>query len=126
MAPTGLRWGEIRALTWRDVRESPYPHFIVSKSHDGPTKSRKVREVPLLAEARELLASLEAPKDRTNAAFGWLPETASWIRRNVIQHSWVKDFHVHRLRHKFATKYVERGGTLGALQRILGHSSIKQ
>src|SRR5262245_9288919 len=50
MAATGLRWGEVRALRWKDVREAPYPHLLVSKSHDGPTKSRKVREVPLLSE----------------------------------------------------------------------------
>jgi len=126
MAATGLRWGEVCALRWKDVRMAPYRHLLVSKSHDGPTKSRKVREVPLLAEARLILDGLSQPADSGAAVFGWLPETASWIRRHVIARSWVKDFHVHRLRHTFATRYLERSGTLETLQRILGHSSIKQ
>jgi integrase len=124
MAFTGLRWGEVRALTWKDVRETPYPHLLVSKSHDGPTKSRRVREVPLLAEAREVLASLAVPADRALPVFDWLPETASWIRRHVIAKSWVRSFHVHRLRHSFACSYLERGGSMEALQRILGHSTL--
>jgi integrase len=121
LAYTGLRWGELRALRWRDVRESPYPHMVVSKSHDGPTKSRKVREVPLLPEAQDVLDSLTG---RTGTVFS-LPETASWIRRHVIGHSRVKDFHVHRLRHTFACRYLERGGSLEALQRMLGHSTVR-
>jgi len=127
MTTTGLRWGEACALRWKDLRAgNGYEYLLVSKSHDGPTKSRKVREVPLFAEARAILDALERPAERDALVFPRLPKTASWIRRHVIAHSWVKDFHVHRCRHTFATRYLERGGTLEALQRILGHSSIKQ
>ena len=121
LALTGLRWGELRALRWKDVHEAPYPHLVISKSHDGPTKSRKVRQVPLLIEAQEVLNSLT----RSNGMVFSLPETASWIRRYIISHSWVKDFHVHRLRHTFACRYLERGGSLEALQPMLGHSTVK-
>jgi integrase len=121
LAYTGLRWGELRALRWKDVREAPYLHFVVSKSHDGPTKSRKVREVPLLPEAVAVLNSLTRG---TGAVFS-LPETASWIRRYVIRYSWVKDFHVHRLRHTFACRFLERGGSVETLQQVLGHSTVK-
>jgi integrase len=121
LAYTGLRWGELRALRWKDVREAPYPHLVVSRSHDGPTKSRKVREVPLKPQAEEVLNTLTKG---TGTVFS-LPETASWIRRHVIRHSWVKDFHVHRLRHTFACRYLEGGGSIEALQQILGHSTVK-
>ncbi len=76
----------------------------------------------MLAEAQEVLNSLTRG---TGAVFGWLPETASWIRRYVIRHSWVKDWHIHRLRHTFACSYLERGGSVEALQRALGHSTVR-
>ena len=33
-------------------------------------------------------------------------------------------FHVHQLRHTFACQWIERGGSLAALQQILGHASV--
>ena len=42
-----------------DIRESPYPHLVVSQSHDGPTKTRRVREVPLLPEAQDVRGAMQ-------------------------------------------------------------------
>ena len=36
----------------------------------------------------------------------------------------IDDFHVHRMRHSFACSWLERGGSLAALQQVLGHASI--
>ena len=33
--------------------------------------------------------------------------------------------HVHQMRHTFACQWLERGGSLAALQQILGHASIE-
>jgi integrase len=38
--------------------------------------------------------------------------------------SGVERFHAHRLRHSFACRWIERGGSLAALQQILGHSTV--
>jgi integrase/recombinase XerD len=37
----------------------------------------------------------------------------------------VAKIHVHQMRHTFACQWLERGGTLPALQQILGHASIE-
>jgi integrase len=49
---TGLRAGELWGLHWDDVRlEGPRPELVIRFSHKGPTKSGKIRHVPLLPPA---------------------------------------------------------------------------
>jgi len=36
----------------------------------------------------------------------------------------MKRFHVHQMRHTFACQWLERGGSLAALQQVLGHAII--
>ncbi len=53
---TGLRQGELWGLHWSDVRlDGDRPEVCVRFSHKGPPKSGKIRHVPLLDPARELL-----------------------------------------------------------------------
>ena len=42
----------------------------------------------------------------------------------VRRHSGVVGFHPHQMRHTFGCRWLERGGSLAALQQMLGHSSI--
>jgi site-specific recombinase XerD len=42
------------------------------------------------------------------------------IRRRADLEQW----HIHQMRHTFACRFQERGGSLPALQQILGHASI--
>ena len=44
--------------------------------------------------------------------------------RLVREASGVARFHAHQTRHTFACLWLERGGSLAALQQILGHSTI--
>ena len=36
----------------------------------------------------------------------------------------IDGFHVHQLRHTMECQWLERGGSLAALQQVLGHASI--
>lgn len=109
-AETGLRWGEL-------VRARP-AHVERGMLVVARTKSSRIRRVPLVPDlAREIARRGEFLVPFSEGAAG---SFAKVVRR----HSGVARFHVHQLRHTFACKWIERGGSLPALQQILGHASV--
>jgi site-specific recombinase XerD len=44
---------------------------------------------------------------------------------NAVEEAKLDDLHFHDLRHHFASQFVMRGGSLPALQKILGHADLK-
>lgn len=107
---TGLRWGELCRAQAAHVESDM---LVVSR-----TKSRKVRRVPLSPEIRAELA------ERAGKLVPFTPTRLTTFTRRVRRTSGVTRFHAHQLRHTFACQWLERGGSLAALQQILGHSSI--
>ena len=105
---TGLRWGEMTRAQSSDVQKGG---LVVHH-----TKSRKVRRIPLPAGLREEL------RGRVGRLVSFVEPGA--FANQVRKHSGVNRFHVHQLRHTYACTWLERGGSLAALQQLLGHSSI--
>lgn len=105
---TGLRWGELARLEATDIWDGV---LLVKRSKNG-----KVRRVPMSgaiqAELRGRVGRLVPFQDAKTVAA--LVRRASGVCR----------FHLHQTRHTFACRYLERGGSLHALQQLLGHSSV--
>ena len=82
------------------------------------TKSKRLRRVPLstdlILEVRRRVGRL------VPYAIGSPGSFANLVRRS----SGIPGFHVHQMRHTFACQWLERGGSLAALQQMLGHASI--
>jgi len=107
---TGLRWSELCRTHASDVTEGC---LVVHQ-----TKSGKVRRVPL---APQLQAEL---RGRLGRLFPYSTKASGAFATVVQGHSGVERFHIHQLRHTFACRWLEMGGSLAALQQILGHSTI--
>ncbi|OFV84298.1 MAG: hypothetical protein A2W26_02975 [Acidobacteria bacterium RBG_16_64_8] len=105
---TGLRWGELTRLQSTDVKDG------VLTVHQ--TKSGKVRRVPLSPALRPEL------RNRIGKLVPFSSPGQFNTRVRILSGVW--RFHVHQLRHTFACRWLEAGGSLPALQQILGHSSI--
>lgn len=102
---TGVRWGELTRVRAEDYRDG------MLTIHQ--TKSGKVRRVPCSNELVRGRIGLLCPF-RSNSSF----------QKTVKRLSGVSRFHAHRLRHTMACRWLEAGGSLAALQDILGHSTI--
>jgi integrase len=72
-------------------------------------------EPELLREVRGHVGRLVAFATLSPGSFAKAVRTRTGIER----------FHVHQMRHTFACQWLERGGSLAALQQILGHASIE-
>ena len=107
---SGLRWAEMCRAQVKDVRNGV---LVVSQ-----TKSGKVRRVPLPAD---FLAEL---RGRVGKIVPYSTTSSGSFARDVKTKTGMARFHPHQLRHTFACTWLERGGSLAALQQILGHASI--
>ena len=85
------------------------------------TKSGKRREVPMRQAVYDLLAALKGDhKGRV-----WPAGDVRTAFENAVVEAKLDGLHFHDLRHSFASWFVMRGGSLQALQAILGHQDIK-
>ena len=133
----GLRKGELFGLRWRDV-DLETGQLRVARSYETSPKSGKTRHlripaglVPLLREwraicprtPRELVCPLwigGAWYMPTNpSATHGLPALLRKTGCRFVARPW------HLLRHTMASHFVQSGGSLLALSKILGHSDIK-
>ncbi|MGD9852466.1 MAG: tyrosine-type recombinase/integrase [Nitrospirales bacterium] len=121
---TGMRMGEILALTWETVdlfRQT----VTVLRSKNGDR-----RTIPLNGKVFGLLKErMKGDSSPTGLVFpsqAGTPRDGHDLRRGfrkALATAKIQDFHFHDLRHTFATRLVQAGVDLYKVQRLLGHRS---
>lgn len=136
---TGIRYGEMVALQASDFIHSSYGgELMVSKTYcrhtfqiRERTKGGKSRRLPLGTGMAEFLASLaegkqpDQPllwKDRTEHRYATKFQKHF---RHAIKATGVRNIRIHDARHSYAVHFLENGGQLYDLQKLLGHHSIR-
>ncbi len=130
---TGLRLGEIVALTWDDVDLTAGTVAVQPKRGWSPKSRRAVRVVPLREDLHRYLEGLRAcGADAHHVAerepgHGWHLNYLSQLIRKLFDRAGIdrsgRRGTLHRLRHTLATRLVEVTDLENA-RDILGHSSI--
>src|SRR5437899_5389725 len=120
---SGLRKGELDGLDWQhniDMSRGVIRLEGRARPDARGTKSGKRREVPMRQAVYNILASLPEPHQSPV----WKRGDVRTAFENAVEEAQLDDFHFHDCRHHFASWFVMRGGSLQALQKILGHATL--
>lgn len=142
---SGIRIGEICALTWKDIdtdngiiyiRKTIQRIYVIENGErrtelllDSPKTKNSIREIPM---SRELLRMLKPFKKIVNPSFFVLtndskptePRTYRSYYKNLMRQLEIPEIKFHGLRHSFATRCIESKCDYKAVSVLLGHSNI--
>jgi integrase len=122
---TEMRRGEILNLTWSDVDLS---NNLITVTQTN-SKSKKGRRVYINSILRRLL--LELKLKSAGSEYVFLDDKANRIRQirtafnAACRCAGIHGLRFHDLRHTAATRMIESGASIVAVNKILGHSDIK-
>lgn len=142
---SGIRIGEICALTWEDIdaengtihiRKTIQRIYMIEDGNrrtelllDTPKTKNSIREIPM---SRELLRMLKPFKKIVNPSFFVLtndakptePRTYRSYYKTLMRDLEIPELKFHGLRHSFATRCIESNCDYKTVSVLLGHSNI--
>ena len=142
---SGIRIGEICALTWEDIdtdngviniRRTIQRIYTIEEDVrktelilDTPKTKNSIREIPM---SKDLLRMLKPFKKIVNDSFFVLtneakptePRTYRTYYKNLMRELGIPELKFHGLRHSFATRCIESKCDYKTVSVLLGHSNI--
>ena len=122
---TGLRFSDVRKLTWKEVTEDNYLLFSQQKTQiDNYGNAYAYTQLPLNEQALEVLGERGEPNERI---FKKLPNAMNvnrslktWAKKAGVD----KNIHFHISRHTFGVIMLQSGVDIYTVSKLLGHDSV--
>lgn len=141
---TGLRIGEICALSWEDIdvanriiyvrhtvtriRVNENGKMVTKNSIDNPKTKSSLRCVPICSALAQVLndylPNVTSEYVVSNKAGFVSPRTFEYRYKKILKESKISFINYHGLRHTFATRCIESGVDVKSLSEILGHANV--
>ena len=117
---TGMRKGELLGLKWNQVRNG----FIYLQK----TKTDRARQIPINDDLEDLFKCIRKrvglKSDYVFTFHSKRIESLNFSFPAALKRAGIEDFTFHGLRYTFASHFIMRGGSIKALQEILGHTTL--
>lgn len=139
---TGIRVGELCALTWDDISlennmihihrtmqriQTPGSEKKTAILIAEPKSQCSIRDIPIAGTLREKLMqqTVKAGYVLTGNKNKYVePRTMQNRFKAIVERCGIRDAHFHTLRHTFATRCIEVGFDVKSLSEILGHANV--
>ena len=142
---TGVRIGEICALTWNDIdlkNEIIYINKTIQRiyvdkkntyiSIDAPKSKKSNRKIPISKKLLEILKEIKREHSYTGKEYFLTgkedkfiePRNYQYAFHKVLKECGIERCKFHNLRHTFATNCIEHGMDIKSLSVTLGHSNV--
>lgn len=139
---TGIRVGELCALTWEDISlennmihihrtmqriQTPGGEKKTAILIAEPKSQCSIRDIPIAGTLREKLMQQSVKEGYVltgNKNRYVEPRTMQNRFKAIVERCGIPDAHFHTLRHTFATRCIEVGFDVKSLSEILGHANV--
>lgn len=142
---TGIRIGEICALTWKNINletdilviDKTMQRIYKDKNNtiilvDTPKSKKSIRKIPISKKMHNVLLEIKNQYKFSGNEFFLTGESDKFIEPRNYQYMFKKclkechipEYNFHALRHTFATNCIEIGMDVKSLSEILGHASV--
>lgn len=141
---TGLRLGEVCALTWDDIsfaEQTIYVHQTMQRIQTKDDPGRKTKVVVTSPKSRKSVRRIPIPRELMRILFccrknqnGYIltgspesfvePRTMERHLDRVLRQLGMEHINFHALRHTFATRCIEMDFDVKSLSEILGHANV--
>ena len=114
---TGRRRCELLSLRWEDMNFKDETYRATS------FKGHKEIDLPMSGLFKSILQNI-GPQPAGKIFPKYLPDTVTHKVKDELRAAGLGDYHLHHLRHSFASLYLMNGGELRSLMEFMTHSNI--